>query len=610
MGCGSSINTNCKPEDDYNQKDRRWSGIIQRKYKDETDDDQSSNDINKPIKIKNKINKNNNSSESIESFENNRYRNFNTSDIQIINEQEFTLKPLNENEKSVQMRNNTQNHSNNSNENKSRNNDSKSNDKMMTKSNRNEQKESETMMDKSINESKFMNSIYSSSDFGTFKNNLERSKRKDKNVSFRIPSKKSHGHSKHPSRKQSTQKSALTTSSNQDILIKQEKPKKMEKSPLVDIFPLIKEGTNANALIISEYEQHRNYISPSENKKVIPLPKPLSPQIAQYTNYVQLHPKRIICICVFKPHVENMYYATSSADNTIRLWTDTFIEYSAIKTPKALSVSLVHYKNKYLLSAEGIYIVVYKLTHDNKIKYILRDHISNINIMLMITEEYCLSAGDDCIMRLWNIDEEKTIRYYEGHEETVKIVSFVNNKRNIASSGTDKKIIIWESLNANIINSIDVYYTCSGILGTSTGFIVGSYDNKIRIYNLIGDNGNITCVLDTDYYNVSNFIMGECEEYNILFSNGINEIISLDLYGSKITYVYKGLTSNIMAVVKSSEWENNKDEEINRNIIAICEDGYIYSWKYIKPLINVIHPMKKLTNSSLMSKSMKKKIKK
>ena len=102
---------------------------------------------------------------------------------------------------------------------------------------------------------------------------------KDKSVSFRLPSKKSHGHSKHPSRKQSAQRSALTTSSNQDSLIKQEKPKKMEKSPLVDIFPLIKEGTNA--LILSEYEQHRNYLSTSENKKVIPLPKPLSPQIMQ-----------------------------------------------------------------------------------------------------------------------------------------------------------------------------------------------------------------------------------------------------------------------------------------------------------------------------------------
>lgn len=608
MGCGSSINTNCEPseeDDDKNQKDRRWSGIIQRKYRDETDDEGTSNIINKPQKNKNKIIKNNNSQpESVKSFENNRYRNFNTSGIQVINEQEFTLKPLNDNEKSVQMRHNTQNQSNLSNENKSRNNDT-----MMTRSNHNEPIENETMMDKSINESKFMNSIYSSSDFGTFKNNLERSKRKDKSVSFRLPSKKSHGHSKHPSRKQSAQRSALTTSSNQDSLIKQEKPKKMEKSPLVDIFPLIKEGTNA--LILSEYEQHRNYLSTSENKKVIPLPKPLSPQIMQYTNYVQLHSKRILCICVFKPHVENMYYATSSADNTIRLWTDTFIEYSAIKTPKAISVSLVHYKKKYLLSAEGIYVVVYRLTHDNKIKYILRDHISNINTMLMITEDYCLSAGDDCIMRLWNVEEEKTIRYYEGHEEPVKIVAFVNNRRNIASSGTDKKIIIWESLNANIINSIDVYYTCSGIVGTSTGFIVGSYDNKIRIYNLVGDNGSVTSVFDTDYYNVGNFIMGECEENNILFSNGINEIISLDLYGAKITYVYKGLTSNIMAVVKNSEWENNsRDGEINRNIIAICEDGYIYSWKYIKPIINVIHPVKKITNASLIAKSIKKTIKK
>ena len=120
MGCGSSINTNCEPseeDDDKNQKDRRWSGIIQRKYRDETDDEGTSNIINKPQKNKNKIIKNNNSQpESVKSFENNRYRNFNTSGIQVINEQEFTLKPLNDNEKSVQMRHNTQNQSNLSNE--------------------------------------------------------------------------------------------------------------------------------------------------------------------------------------------------------------------------------------------------------------------------------------------------------------------------------------------------------------------------------------------------------------------------------------------------------------------------------------------------------------
>ena len=96
MGCGSSINTNCEPseeDDDKNQKDRRWSGIIQRKYRDETDDEGTNNIINKPQKNKYKINKNNNSqAESVKSFENNRYRNFNTSGIQVINEQEFTLK--------------------------------------------------------------------------------------------------------------------------------------------------------------------------------------------------------------------------------------------------------------------------------------------------------------------------------------------------------------------------------------------------------------------------------------------------------------------------------------------------------------------------------------
>ena len=549
MGCSSSINTNYDPYDDgseaYEQrmKGRRWSGIIQRKYK----DNDSNNNNNIDIKM-NDGQSDKESSNETNAKENNRYYSgFNN--IEVTNEEEFTLGNERNKDKKKTARNN--------------------NDSVMITSQSKQSKDrnnekSVTFTPHSPRGVKPHHEYYKSQD--------QQSVSRDKdNRSIKSNQKTS----KHSSR------------TNISKIKVKPPPVKMKPSPLVDLSPLLND--NKKDIIISEFERHRNYLTTEEENNVIPLPKPTKPNIIQYSNYIQLHEKKILSLCVFNPPVENMYYATSSEDNTIRMWTDTFIEYSCIKTPKALSRCIAQFNKKYLLSAENIYIMVYRLTHDNKVKYILRDHTDIVNTIFIVSSETMITAGDDSIMRMWKVDEEKVIRYYEGHNGNVSNLISINDKRNLLSYGSDNKLIIWELNNANAINIIEVYYTISSAIGTSNGFITGSYDNKIRMYSMTSSNGDINLVYDTDYYGVNGFIMGECDSLNLLFSNGINEIVSLDLYNNKVIASYKGLTSDIVTISRDSAWingiKNDFSKKVNRNIIAVCEDGFVYMWIYEPPII-------------------------
>ena len=52
---------------------------------------------------------------------------------------------------------------------------------------------------------------------------------------------------------------------------------------------------------------------------------------------------------------------------------------------------------------------------------------------------------------------------------------------------------------------------------------------------------------------------------------------------------YKGLTSDIVTISRDSAWingiKNDFSKKVNRNIIAVCEDGFVYMWIYEPPII-------------------------
>jgi WD40 repeat protein len=193
-----------------------------------------------------------------------------------------------------------------------------------------------------------------------------------------------------------------------------------------------------------------------------------------------------------------------------------------------------------------------------------------------LSQDVFISSGKDATIRLW---KENVIRFYEGHRSCVRKVSKVFNMRNMASYGDDKKIFIWEYTQAIALNSIDVYYTCADIVGTNFGFVTGSYDNKLRMYNMKEGNGELFAVFDMDYYYCRNIIIANEEENVYLFTNFINEIIALDVKERTVVKVLKGNVGEckVNMVVKDYQWVNHEDEH-EKNVIAVCDDGCAYVW--------------------------------
>lgn len=343
---------------------------------------------------------------------------------------------------------------------------------------------------------------------------------------------------------------------------------------IVDLTPLLQSDTSD--LITYEYKKNRLFLSDDEKFKAIPLAKPHSPPTILYHKIYNIHTSSITCILTLSPSCEGIHYATSSTDNTIKLWSALFHMLSHITTQHAHSTCLAQHKRKYLLSAEGVYIYMYKLRPPHKTHFIFRSHTAEVLHIMPLSQDVFISSGKDATIRLW---KENVIRFYEGHRSCVRKVSKVFNMRNMASYGDDKKIFIWEYTQAIALNSIDVYYTCADIVGTDFGFVTGSYDNKLRMYNMKEGNGELFAVFDMDYYYCRNIIIANEEENVYLFTNFINEIIALDVKERTVVKVLKGNVGEckVNMVVKDYQWVNHQDEH-EKNVIAVCDDGCAYVW--------------------------------
>ena len=343
---------------------------------------------------------------------------------------------------------------------------------------------------------------------------------------------------------------------------------------IVDLTPLLQSDTSD--LITYEYKKNRLFLSDDEKFKAIPLAKPHSPPTILYHKIYNIHTSSITSILTLSPSCEGIHYATASTDNTIKLWSALFHMLSHITTQHAHSTCLAQHKRKYLLSAEGVYIYMYKLRPPHKTHFIFRSHTAEVLHIMPLSQDVFISSGKDATIRLW---KENVIRFYEGHRSCVRKVSKVFNMRNMASYGDDKKIFIWEYTQAIALNSIDVYYTCADIVGTNFGFVTGSYDNKLRMYNMKEGNGELFAVFDMDYYYCRNIIIANEEENVYLFTNFINEIIALDVKERTVVKVLKGNVGEckVNMVVKDYQWVNHEDEH-EKNVIAVCDDGCAYVW--------------------------------
>ena len=351
--------------------------------------------------------------------------------------------------------------------------------------------------------------------------------------------------------------------------------------------------SNNKEKIYSEYLKNKNYFSPEEKKNSKEISKNSYESCTKnkYRKNILLHNDEVTSICSFDSKTKSIVYATSSLDRTIKFWTGKFKLIDTISNLLTPSLYLSEFDYTNLLSAEGVYIKMYDISSQvYECKFIFRDHIEEIYIIYNIitkTSMKFLSGGKDKIIRLWIPDSEVPIRYYEGHKNSIiSIRNIANNKKLIASISEDKKCIIWEVNNSNMIYEFDNYFSPLSLIETKSGFCIGAYDNKIRFYN---DEYSLKKCLKTKFYG-NNLLLGD--ESNLFSADANGNINLIDLDKNELVIIFEGNNTEIVQMIKSYNWDpdpldknekekskfyENKTE--NRTIITVNKDGYVYTYK-------------------------------
>lgn len=350
---------------------------------------------------------------------------------------------------------------------------------------------------------------------------------------------------------------------------------------------------NIKENIYSEYSKNRNFYDSSEKNISYKLDKDSYDKCPKnkYRKNILLHNLEITSICALDGITKNITYATSSLDNTIKFWNSKFKLIDTISNLLVPSLYLCEFDFINILSAEGVFIKMYDIESEiYECKFIFRDHIDIIKIIYPIVTKNSinfLSGGKDGIIRLWQRDNENPIRYYEGHNGVIIDIKTMdeNKKKLMISLSENKKCIIWEMNNSNMIKEIELYFTPLNLTEMKNGFGIGGYDNKIRIYDNTEKNYELKECIITKFYGNKIMFADDNNIFSLDATGGINLI---DFVGKKMIIKFESNNSDFVQYIKSYDWNPDKDEYENsehkrlaedRTIIAINKDGYVYTYK-------------------------------
>ena len=356
--------------------------------------------------------------------------------------------------------------------------------------------------------------------------------------------------------------------------------------------PSIIIDSNIKENIYSEYTKNINYYDSIEKNISFKIQKESYDTCPKnkYRKNILLHNSEITSICALDGVTKEISYATSALDNTIKFWTGKFKLIDTISDLLMPSLYLCEFDFINILSAEGVYIKMYDIESEiYECKFTFRNHIDIIKIIHPIITTNTLnflSGGKDSVIRLWQRDNENPIRYFEGHKgEILDIKNLANNNKLMVSLSENKKCIVWEINNSNMIKEIDLYFTPINLIETKTGFGIGGYDNKIRLYYSTEKDCELKeCIITKFYGNKILF----ADDNNIFSLDANGNVNLIDIVEKKIVIIFESNNSSFVQIIKSYNWDPDKDEFNNstnkrfgedRTIVGINKDGYAYTYK-------------------------------
>ncbi|XP_069104646.1 F-box and WD repeat domain-containing 11-A-like isoform X2 [Argopecten irradians] len=138
---------------------------------------------------------------------------------------------------------------------------------------------------------------------------------------------------------------------------------------------------------------------------------------------------------------------TGSADRTLRIWdTVTGEQKKMIWVSQSTSIMAVSYSKGYVACSYGETICLYRLERPKLMKT-YQEHekrIETLELQMKDTQEVTgtiISAGQDGMVKYWNIQQNTSVRTFKGHVGSVKSIRF--DELRIATGAKDK-IRIWD----------------------------------------------------------------------------------------------------------------------------------------------------------------------
>lgn len=150
------------------------------------------------------------------------------------------------------------------------------------------------------------------------------------------------------------------------------------------------------------------------------------------------------CIAVDK---DNQWFATGSADRTIKIWDLASGTLKLTLTGHSLAVRdlAISERSPYLFSVgEDKTVKLWDLEHNR----VMRDYHGHKGGVYTVachpTQDLVITAGRDCVAKIWDIRTRTAIHTLTGHRDAISVVKCQNVEPQIITASFDKTVRLWD----------------------------------------------------------------------------------------------------------------------------------------------------------------------